>query len=59
VYVGDDLYFDVTGAQNAGMRAVWMNRRASDAHLAAGVQPDAICANFDELLFWLQGQLED
>jgi len=59
VYVGDDLYFDVTGAQNAGMRAVWMNRRGSDAHLAAGVQPDAICSNFDELLLWLQGQLED
>ena len=59
VYVGDDLYFDVTGAQDAGMRAVWMNRRGSDAHLAAGVQPDAICANFDELLLWLQAQLED
>ena len=59
VYVGDDLYFDVTGAQGAGMRAVWMNRKGSDAHLATGVQPDAICANFDELLLWLQGQLED
>lgn len=59
VYVGDDLYFDVTGAQDAGMRAVWMNRRGSDAHLAAGVRPDAICANFDELLLWLQAQLED
>jgi putative hydrolase of the HAD superfamily len=59
VYVGDDLYFDVTGAQGAGMRAVWMNRKGSDAHLAAGVRPDAICANFDELLLWLQGQLED
>jgi len=59
VYVGDDLYFDVTGAQDAGMRAVWMNRKGSDAHLAAGVQPDAICANFDELLLWLQAQLED
>ena len=41
------------------MRAVWMNRKGSDAHLAAGVQPDAICGNFDELLLWLQGQLED
>ena len=59
VYVVDDLYFDVTGAQGAGMRAVWMNRKGSDAHLAAGVQPDAICANFDELLLWLQEQLED
>ncbi len=53
------MYFDVTGAQGAGMRAIWMNRKGSDAHLAAGVQPDAICANFDELLLWLQGQLED
>lgn len=54
VYVGDDLILDVQGAQRAGLRAVWMNRTASRRHLEEGVQPDAIVANFDELLAWLR-----
>jgi len=57
VYVGDDLRLDVQGAQGAGLRAVWMNRGGGDAHLAAGVQPDAICATFDELLAWVREQM--
>jgi len=56
VYVGDDLQLDVVAAQAAGLRAVWLNRHGSDAHLAAGVVPDAICADFDALLRWLDGQ---
>ncbi len=59
VYVGDDLLLDVAGAQRAGLRAVWMNRHASAAHLAAGIAPDAICATFEELLVWLDQQLEE
>jgi len=59
VYVGDDLKLDVEGAQRAGLRAVWLNRTGSDAHLAAGVQPDAICASFEELLAWLEEQLAE
>jgi FMN phosphatase YigB (HAD superfamily) len=58
VYVGDDLRLDVQGAQAAGLRAVWMNRHGSQAHLAAGVTPDAICATFDELLAWIHGQMQ-
>lgn len=54
VYVGDDLLLDVQGAQRAGLRAVWMNRTASRRHLEEGVEPDAIVANFDELLAWLR-----
>ena len=54
LYVGDDLQLDVVAAQAAGLRAVWMNRAGSDAHLAAGVVPDAICADFDALLRWLE-----
>ncbi|HBI68488.1 MAG TPA: hydrolase [Massilia sp.] len=54
VYVGDDLILDVQGAQRAGLRGVWMNRTASRRHLEEGVQPDAIVANFDELLAWLR-----
>jgi putative hydrolase of the HAD superfamily len=57
VYVGDDLRLDVEGAQKAGMRAVWMNRSGSTAHLEAGIAPDAICASFDELWAWLAPQL--
>lgn len=59
VYVGDDLRLDVAGAQSAGLRAVWLNRHGGDAHLAAGIAPDAICASLDELLLWLEPQLED
>jgi putative hydrolase of the HAD superfamily len=54
VYVGDDILLDVQGAQRAGMRAVWMNRTGSDKHLEHEVVPDAIVANFDELLDWLR-----
>jgi putative hydrolase of the HAD superfamily len=54
LYVGDDLLLDVDGAQKAGLRAVWLNRTGSTAHLEHGVTPDAICANFDELLAWLK-----
>jgi putative hydrolase of the HAD superfamily len=59
VYVGDDLRLDVQGAQAAGLRAVWMNRDGSTAHLDAGVTPDAICRTFDELLAWIRGQMQD
>ena len=53
VYVGDDVLLDVRGAQQAGLRAVWLNRVGSDAHLAHGVQPDAICRDFGQLIAWL------
>ncbi len=54
VYVGDDVLLDVRGAQQAGLRAVWLNRTGSMLHLEHGVEPDAICADFDELLDWLK-----
>ena len=54
VYVGDDVLLDVRGAQQAGLRAVWLNRTGSSKHLEHGVVPDAICADFAELLDWLQ-----
>ena len=59
VYVGDDVLLDVRGAQQAGMRAVWLNRQGGAAHLEHGVTPDAICANFDELLDWLACEHEE
>ena len=54
VYVGDDVLLDVRGAQTAGLRAVWMNRTGSTAHLEHEVVPDAEVRNFDELLDWLK-----
>ncbi|MBW8901494.1 MAG: HAD hydrolase-like protein, partial [Massilia sp.] len=54
VYVGDDVLLDVQGAQRAGLRAVWLNRTGSAAHLEHAVAPDAIVADFDELIGWLQ-----
>lgn len=54
IYVGDDLLLDVQGAQNAGLRGVWINRQ--QGVLPAGVQPDAICTTFYELEQWLHGQ---
>jgi putative hydrolase of the HAD superfamily len=54
VYVGDDVLLDVQGAQRAGLRAVWMNRTGSGAHLEHGVVPDAIVRDFDELIAWLR-----
>jgi 2-haloalkanoic acid dehalogenase type II len=59
VYVGDDLELDVRGAQQAGLRAVWMNRGGSAAHLAAGLRPDAIVSSFTELIAWMEQQLAD
>ena len=52
--VGDDVLLDVQGAQKAGLRAVWLNRSGSAAHLEHDVVPDAICCSFDELLDWLK-----
>lgn len=51
VYVGDDLTLDVQGAQQAGLRGVWMNR--FDRSLPDGFQPDAICKDLHELRNWL------
>ena len=53
VYVGDDLQLDVVAAQNAGLRAVWINR--FDRVLPADVQPDAVCTDLSALEQWLTG----
>ena len=54
VYVGDDVLLDVKGAQQAGLRAVWLNRTGSASHVEHAVVPDAMCADFGELLAWLE-----
>ncbi len=59
IYVGDDLVLDVAGAQQAGLRAIWLNRNGSSAHPDAAIQPDAICTTLDDLLEWLSQQGEE
>jgi putative hydrolase of the HAD superfamily len=54
VYVGDDVLLDVQGAQDAGMRGVWMNRNGSRKDVEHGVTPDATVRDFDGLLDWLK-----
>jgi HAD superfamily hydrolase (TIGR01509 family) len=51
VYVGDDLACDIVGAQQAGMRAVWINR--FERTLPADIAPDAVCVNLEQLETWL------
>ena len=51
VYVGDDLTLDVEGAQQAGLRAVWINRFAREA--PDTVQPDLTCTSLHQLAQWL------
>lgn len=55
VYVGDDPLLDVKGAQDAGLRGIWMNRPelAPARPLPAHVRPDAICSTLYDLEQWL------
>lgn len=59
VYVGDDPVLDVEGAQNAGLRAVWMKRpelqpqRAMPDH----IRPDGVCSSLYELDRWLSERI--
>ena len=49
-YVGDSLYFDVWGAQQAGLRGVWIEQ--PDPWLPEGIEvtPDATVRELPELL---------
>ena len=51
VYVGDDLQLDVVASQDAGMRAVWINRFGRT--LPPTVRPDGVCTTLLELEDWL------
>lgn len=57
VYVGDSPYFDIHGAQNAGLRAVLIggNHWESSAWLEAPVEPDAAIEALPDLLAVVDG----
>jgi FMN hydrolase / 5-amino-6-(5-phospho-D-ribitylamino)uracil phosphatase len=52
MYVGDDLALDVLGAQQVGMRGVWMNRHHVDLAVTrhSHVQPDVIVTNLHDVI---------
>ncbi|MFZ6847065.1 HAD family hydrolase [Undibacterium sp. RuRC25W] len=55
LYVGDDLLLDVQGAQAAGLKAGWMNRRrleSKDSH-HPHIKPDAEFNDLHDLTQWL------
>jgi putative hydrolase of the HAD superfamily len=49
-FVGDSLYFDVWGAQQAGLRGVWIQQEVRWLPDGIEVTPDAIINNLPELL---------
>ena len=56
-YVGDDLRLDVEGAQQAGLRGLWLNRHGAAKPAAqAHIEPDASLASLHELEQWLHLQ---
>jgi putative hydrolase of the HAD superfamily len=52
LYVGDDPLADIEGARRAGMRAVWINRNASEWP-AEWVPPECTVTSLKELAAWL------
>lgn len=49
IYVGNDMYRDVFGAKNLGMKSVFFRSNQGD-HKFHGAEPDYIIYNFEELL---------
>jgi HAD superfamily hydrolase (TIGR01509 family) len=50
VFVGDSLYFDVWGAQQAGLRGVWIEQKVRWIPDGIEVTPDAVIQTLPELL---------
>jgi putative hydrolase of the HAD superfamily len=55
LYVGDDPFIDVKGAQKAGLRAAWMKRPElkPDITLPDDICPDVVISTLYELDIWL------
>jgi len=48
-YVGDSLYFDVYGAQQAGLKAIWVENQEMTAPLSMTITPDAVIRRLSDL----------
>ena len=55
IYVGDSLYFDVWGAQRAGLRSVWIEHQRHWLPEGMEVTPDAAIRALPELLALVDG----
>ena len=49
VFIGNDMYRDIYGAKNAGMKTVFFKSNQGD-HSPGGAEPDYIIYKFDELM---------
>ncbi|GGG16838.1 hypothetical protein GCM10010916_37100 [Paenibacillus abyssi] len=47
IHIGDSIISDVSGAQNAGIRAIWLNRLNKTK--PEGITPDYICKDLFEV----------
>lgn len=61
VYVGDHPYFDVYGAQQAGLRGVWIRSAEWALHQQLGIDivPDATLERLPDLLTMVEPWLDD
>ena len=48
--VGDDLEFDIRGAQQAGIYAVWVDARGGGPPAGTSVRPDRIIGSLSDLV---------
>ena len=53
IYVGDDLFRDIYGAQSAGMRGVFVQRDSQQETPDAQWRPDITVRTLDDLVQWL------
>lgn len=50
VFVGNDMYHDVAGAKEVGMKVVFFQSNQGNQTAKEGIEPDYIIRNFNELL---------
>ncbi|MDN4604097.1 HAD family hydrolase [Paenibacillus sp. F6_3S_P_1C] len=55
IHIGDSLVSDVQGAQNAGIKAVWLNRKGKSK--PKQITPDYECKDLADVLHILEGWL--
>lgn len=48
--VGDNLEWDVAGAQAVGIRGIWLDRHGRGAPAQTTIRPDRVIASIGELL---------
>ncbi|WP_256984636.1 MULTISPECIES: HAD family hydrolase [Paenibacillus] len=53
IHIGDSLVSDVQGAQNAGIKAVWLNRKSKSKWKQ--IIPDYECKDLGEVVHMLEG----